>query len=353
MSTDHIEEARRQVEVCNACRYCEGFCSVFPAISRERHFSSGDIIQLANLCHNCRGCYYACQYTDPHEFSLNIPLTLAKVRQQSWQDLAFPTSFAGLFHRSGVAIVSAMVLGFAVILWGMNTLESNNEASAFYAVLSHNVMVAIFAPAFIIPFVSISISLRRYWHRVGADSLTFPTIMQACKSAASLRNLAGGHGDGCNFEDEDRFTHKRRVLHQITMYGFLLCFAATSCATVLHYVFGLQAPYSLFSLPKLLGVSGGCLLSVGTAGLAWLKLNADRELSDVQVFGGEMAFILLLLIVSTSGLALYAFGSSGALPSLLAIHLGSVLTFFILMPFSKMAHGFYRMASLARDAQLR
>lgn len=72
-----ITEARRQIEVCNACRYCEGLCAVFPAISRERAFSAGDITQLANLCHNCRGCHYACQYTEPHEFNINIPTVLA------------------------------------------------------------------------------------------------------------------------------------------------------------------------------------------------------------------------------------------------------------------------------------
>ena len=29
MSSDTIQEARRQIEICNACRYCEGYCSVF------------------------------------------------------------------------------------------------------------------------------------------------------------------------------------------------------------------------------------------------------------------------------------------------------------------------------------
>ena len=31
-----IEEAARQVNICNACRYCEGYCSVFPAITSAR-----------------------------------------------------------------------------------------------------------------------------------------------------------------------------------------------------------------------------------------------------------------------------------------------------------------------------
>ena len=45
---DTISEARRQTEICNACRYCEGYCAVFPAITRQRAFADADIIQLAN-----------------------------------------------------------------------------------------------------------------------------------------------------------------------------------------------------------------------------------------------------------------------------------------------------------------
>ena len=80
--TGTIAEARRQIEICNACRYCEGYCAVFPAINRERVFADGDIMQLAHLCHNCRGCYYSCQYIPPHEFAVNIPRILAETRAE-------------------------------------------------------------------------------------------------------------------------------------------------------------------------------------------------------------------------------------------------------------------------------
>ncbi|HEY1295544.1 MAG TPA: hypothetical protein VGJ60_20895, partial [Chloroflexota bacterium] len=57
-----------QLEVCNACRYCEGYCAVFPALERKRRFSPDDVVYLANLCHDCRACFYACMYAPPHEF---------------------------------------------------------------------------------------------------------------------------------------------------------------------------------------------------------------------------------------------------------------------------------------------
>jgi len=131
MSTDLMMDACRQVEICDACRYYEGYCSVFPAITRQRAFSDEDLTQLANLCHNCRGCYYACQYTEPHEFALNLLMVLAEVRGESYKAFAWPQGFAPLFERYGGVIA----LGLAV---------------------------AIFSPAFLVPLAAISISVAQY-----------------------------------------------------------------------------------------------------------------------------------------------------------------------------------------------
>ncbi len=352
MSSESIVEAVRQLQICDACRYCEGYCAVFPALHRKRAFADGDITQLANLCHNCRGCYYACQFTEPHEFDLNLPGILARVRQESWQDLAAPSGLARLFHKHGTALAATVLIAFAAMIWTAKAVGSAG-GDGFYAALSHNAMVAIFLPAFVLPLILMAVGLRNYWRRVGGAPVRMGDLTWAFSQAATMRNLSGGHGDGCNFEDEDRFSHTRRHAHQTTMYGFLLCFASTSVATVMHYAFDMPAPYPLFSLPKLLGLVGGVLLCLGTLGLVMLKLNGSRDLADARVWGGEMAFVVLLFVVSASGLVLYAGSNSAWLTELLAFHLGAVLAFFLLTPFSKMAHGFYRLAALTREAQLK
>nr|WP_171229214.1 tricarballylate utilization 4Fe-4S protein TcuB [Ruegeria sp. HKCCA4008] len=350
MRTELIQEARRQAEICNACRYCEGYCSVFPSLHAERAFSDGDITQLANLCHNCRGCYYACQYTAPHEFDLNLPKALAEVRRDSWESFAWPQPVARCFHSHGGAIALALVVGFALIFWAIRAIGSTG-GEGFYSVLSHNAMVLIFAPAFLLPLFSIGISLRRYWHAVGGQPIQPGDLKAALSRTAKMQDLAAGHGEGCNFEDEDRFSQARRHVHHAIMYGFLLCFASTSVATIMHYGFDLHAPYGFWSLPKLFGVTGGVLLTVGCYMMVRLKQKSDRNLGDVSAWGGEIGFILLLGFVALSGLVLYAFGLSAVMPALLAVHLGSVLAFFLLTPYTKMAHGFYRVAALVRDAQ--
>jgi len=352
MQIDLIQEARRQAEICNACRYCEGYCSVFPSLHDKRAFSDGDITQLANLCHNCRGCYYACQYTAPHEFDLNLPAALAEVRQDSWEEFAYPSAIAGQFQKNGMAIVIAATVCFA-LLFALARWLGQGDGEGFYAVMSHGLMVAIFAPAFLFPLFSIAISLRRYWVATDGRKVRLKHVSEAFGAAANMRNLSGGHGDGCNFEDEDRFTQARRFAHQFVLYGFALCFASTSSGTILHYVFDMHAPYGFWSLPKLLGVPGGIAMTFGAVWLAHLKLKADPNLGAKTARSGEFGFIALLGFVGFSGLALFALGQTALMPTILVLHLGAVLGFFLLMPYTKMAHGFYRLAALVRDAQRR
>ena len=107
-NSDTVAEASRLLQICNACRYCEGYCAVFPAMELRRAFTSGDVGYLANLCHDCRGCYFACQYAPPHEFALNLPQVFARARVETYGEFAWPRVFAGLFRRNGAVVALAL-----------------------------------------------------------------------------------------------------------------------------------------------------------------------------------------------------------------------------------------------------
>ncbi len=88
--------------ICNACRYCEGLCAVFPAMEMRRTFGDGDLNYLANLCHQCGACYTDCQYSPPHEFNVNVPAALAKLRNECLCAICLAAAlFAGAFARNG------------------------------------------------------------------------------------------------------------------------------------------------------------------------------------------------------------------------------------------------------------
>lgn len=70
-------------------------------MTRRLDFNTADSHYLANLCHNCSACLYACQYAPPHEFGVNLPQTLAKVRKDTYIEYAFPKSFGQLITATG------------------------------------------------------------------------------------------------------------------------------------------------------------------------------------------------------------------------------------------------------------
>src|SRR5690349_13375172 len=106
-----VEEAQRVLAICNACRYCEGYCAVFPALERRLAFDESDVHYLANLCHNCGSCLYACQYAPPHEFQVNFPRLLAQVRKETYRKYAWPGFLGAAFERSGLVSAVATFAG--------------------------------------------------------------------------------------------------------------------------------------------------------------------------------------------------------------------------------------------------
>ncbi len=360
-ATKILHEADRLMTVCNSCRYCEGLCAVFPAMEMRRSFSDGDLNYLANLCHACGACYTDCQFSPPHEFNVNVPRTLAIARAESWAAYAWPHALSGLFARNGVAVslmcavsVATFIFGFVVFSDPKVLLGVHTRPGAFYALMPHKTMVAVFGLAFLYAIVAMVMGLRAFWRDIGepADTLVDPpSLWRAMKDAGTLRYLDGG-GVGC-FNEDERPTDRRKVYHHFTFYGFLLCFASTCVATLYHYLLAREAPYAWWDLPVVLGTLGGIGLVVGPVGLLVEKLKRDAELVDKARSGMDTAFILMLLLISITGLALLLWRDTAAMGPLLALHLGVVFALFITLPYGKFVHGLYRYAALVRYARER
>lgn len=350
-ATENLAEADRLMTVCNSCRYCEGLCAVFPAMELRRAFTDADLNYLANLCHNCGACYVDCQFSPPHEFKVNVPHTLAKVRADSYKSYAWPKALQPLFDRNGLAIaiiaalsIAGFILGFALrhdpsVLFG--------TSASFYRLMPHNVLVAIFLAISTLALVALVMGFRNFWKDIGASRIAgedSPSLWQAIKDTATLRYLDGG-GVGCNNEDE-RPNDRRRLFHHVTFYGFLLCFAATSAGTVLHYLFNDPAPYGWLEIPKLFGIPGGIGLSIGAAGLLLQKLKRDPALIDAPRLGMDTAFIAMMGLTGFTGLVLMLVRPTPAMGIALALHLGVVFALFLTMPYGKFVHGLYRFGAL-------
>ena len=327
----------------------------------RRAFSDGDLNYLANLCHACGACYTDCQFSPPHEYNVNVPQTLAVARADSYAAYAWPRVCSGVFARNGVAIsliaavsVAAFIFGFAAFNDRQVLLGVHTGPGAFYALMPHNAMAALFGAAFLYAIAALVMGVRAFWRDIGepigmlADP---PSLWQAMRDAGELRYLDGG-GVGCVNEDE-RPTDRRKIYHHFTFYGFALCFAATCVATLYHFLFAREAPYAWWDLPVVLGTLGGVGLLIGPAGLFAEKSKRDPALVDEQRAGMDVAFIAMLFLTSLTGIALLLLRDTAAMGPLLALHLGVVFSLFITMPYGKFVHGIYRYVALVRYAKER
>ena len=351
-STDKTTEAARVMTICNACRYCEGHCAVFQAMELRLEFNSDTLDYLANLCHNCGACYHNCQYAPPHEFQLNVPAAMAELRQENYGFYAWPGFMGKLFANNGlwVSLLSVVVItlffGATAILTGADFFAVHQNA--FYGVISHNVLASVFGIAGGFVLVALVGSIVKFWRTMNLPNplrLDYPRVMQGIKDALSLKYLDGGNGQGCSYPSETP-SMARRWFHQMTFWGFMLCFAATSTATILHYGLDLPAPYGYVSLPKLFGILGGIGLIVGPAGLLMLKVKADAAPKGKTNKGMDVSFLVLLLLTSLTGLCLMLLRDTQYVGITLSLHLGVVMTLFLSMPYGKFIHGFYRLIAL-------
>lgn len=360
--TETTAEARRQMEICNACRYCEGYCAVFPAMAMRREFSTGDLTHLANLCHGCKGCYHACQYAPPHAFGVNIPQTFATLRGESYAEYAWPPAMGRLFERNGTVVVLVTFLALtAVLLLTMGLQDpailytAQTGTGAFFRVIPYWLMTGLATVTFGYGLFAMAMGALRYWRATapgaGQRPITPAPVATAAFDILTLRNLGGG-GHGCN-DIDDSFAQKRRWLHHAIFYGFMLCFAATTTGAFYHHFLGWKSPHHFLSLPVQFGTWGGVLLCIGTAGLIWVKTVTDPGPVSKKLLGSEYAMLSLLFLVSITGLLLLLVRHTGAMGVMLAVHLGLVLAFFLVLPYSKMVHGVYRGLALLRNAQER
>ena len=353
-----LKDTERQLVICNACRYCEGYCAVFPAMERRRNFSPGDLTYLANLCFDCRACFYACQYAPPHAFNVNVPKAFAQIRTETYQEYGWPRLLAGLYRRglAGALVPSALcailVLLAVVVFRGPGVLlTADAREGAFYRVIPYEAMVV---PALLLSLYGLVVFVAgtvRFWRDTGGrvgDMLDPRAFARAARDAFSLRYMKGG-GDGCNYPTAE-FSYARRRLHHLVFYGFLLDLASTSVAALYHHFLHWDAPYPYLSWPVVLGTAGGVMMVIGTAGLLYLKRKSDAAPAEPTMVSMDLGFLMALFLTSLTGLLLLFLRETAAMGTLLAIHLGVVAALFITLPYGKFAHLFYRYAALIRNA---
>lgn len=361
LSLETVAEARRQFEICNACRYCEGVCPVFPALERRTEFHEPDVLFLANLCHDCQTCYHVCPFTPPHSFAVNIPVLMSGIRQSTYRQYAWPSALAGMLERHRGATALAVSVGFAVALGAAmlttgaaGLLSAQVGPGAFYRVIP---WLWMFVPAMILSIWAIlaaMVGFFRFWKatavpRIGPFRLgnLFRPASGAVADGVTLRHMRGG-GPGCDYP-EDTPSRSRRRLHGLVFWGFVATFASTTAAFIKQEFFGELPPYPWISEPVILGTVGGVAMIIGAFGLLRLKARGEQATRLSTMVDLDRTFLWVVVTINVTGIALLVARETAAMPLLVALHLALVGAFFVTAPYSKFVHFVYRIAALIQN----
>ena len=355
---DLLAEARRQLTVCNACRYCEGYCATFLALERRPSLTEGDISLVANICHDCRGCFQACMFTSPHEFAINIPALLSQVRVETYKHYTWPQRFAPLFGRTAVVASIAGAVGL-LILAAITFASGGSERffvadaakGSFYRIVPWIGMVlpamalTIYA---LLSFAGSAMQFARDARIPLADLLDPRALGTVGREAVTLRWMKGG-GDGCYYPQKERTSDTRRLLHAAVVLGFLLALASTTVAAIYQEILGVLPPYDLLSPPVILGSVGGIAMIVGSTGLLWLKAKAARSLIAPSMLQMDTAFLVVFDLASITGMALLLLRGGPLMASALLVHLATLAALYATIPYGKFAHVVYRLLALLQN----
>jgi citrate/tricarballylate utilization protein len=351
-------EAERQLNICNACRYCEGYCAVFPALERRTILTPGDISHLANLCHDCRACLYACMYAPPHEFAINPPKILSELRTHTWDEgVATPATLLPARKQGRRAALTALIITTAIIVAltaateGLSHLwTARTGPTSPYAIISYPALLAVMTAPFLWAAIALVRAAGHHWqHTRGPlrDLWNLPAWKNTIIEAGQLRYLKGGGAD-CQYPTQ---THSpiRRRLHAAIAYGFTACLISTISAGIYQDIVGTQPPYHWASIPVITGTLGGTALVIGSIGLTILKSRTDPEATDKTMTTRDYNLLAALTILGTTGLATLATRTTTTYGIILTIHLATVSTAFAITPYTKFNHATYRLLALLQD----
>src|SRR5207248_3127687 len=136
----------------------------------------------------------ACQYAPPHEFGIDVPRTLSKVRVESYEAAAWPDFGAVAFRKPWTTRIAALATSVLVFVGVGRPFAGRQITPAdFYAVMPHRTMVALFGVVGLFVVLALAMGHRRFAAMAGREGPPYTVkksaILPAGRDALTLKHL--------------------------------------------------------------------------------------------------------------------------------------------------------------------
>jgi quinone-modifying oxidoreductase subunit QmoC len=351
---------------CVQCATCSGVCALAaeqaPLPRKEmlwaqwglKHRLMADVDLW--LCHECNDCTRRCpRGARPGD-------VMAALRRECIVHYSFPRVLGRTANSPArlpwVLAACALLIGFGMWLWDSVGLAANDLAAtgnriamSFSPRLPHSLLLTLFGSVMLFDAVVFAVGLHRFWHALAASSGLAATETRTAGASAPLGRVLRKiiwHNDFARCTE----AAPRRVSHTLVLYamvalGFVDVWIITARYNPLLgglvYPLGLRDPWKLLANLAGIALVGGCML---------MTRDRLRRRSDTARPTGtysDWLLLALLLAVAFTGFVTEAFHFlrlDDVRFWAYLVHLVTVLTFFVLLPYSKLAHVAFRTVAL-------
>ena len=355
---------------CVQCATCSGVCALAAELAplprkemlwaqwglKDRLMADADLW----LCHECHDCTRRCpRNARPGD-------VMAALRRECIAHYSSPHFLGRAATEPAqlpwVVLGCALLLGSGMWLWdatGAGARELAARGARIVMPLSpqlpHGLLVALFGTVALFDCIVFAVGLHRFWYALTAAYCHAPTETQAAPETSPigvvLRRLFWHH-------DFARCTQEapRRASHTIVVYSMLalgvvdlwvLTARFNPLRSGLAYPLGITDPWKL--LANLAGVAliAGCVLMTRDRMRRRLA-TAEAGARSTGTYSDWLLLGLLLAVALTGFVteALHFMRVDELRVWAYLVHLVTVLTFFVLLPYSKLAHVAYRTVAL-------
>lgn len=341
-----INAGGESLKKCYQCATCSVVCNVTPDNNpfprkemvwaqwglKEKFLGNPDVW----LCHQCNDCTAYCpRGAKPGE-------VLGAIRKQTIQQYSVPGFISGLVNSKLFSPILFLipVLILLAVAGGFNIPEGEIKFTKLFSV---EAIQFTFTPALIFGFVIGILGLMKFWKDMKQTQGVTSGDLKGSMIEIAKEFLGHKKFKDCGVS-KDRF-----LSHFLVFYGFVLLAITTGIGVLYIDILHKESPFTLtYGIPiKIIGNGGAIVL---LSGVFLMIVNRFKNAAKVGI-GSYFDWLLIFIItvVAVSGimaeLTRIAGNASLAYP-IYFVHLVFVFSLFIYLPYSKLAHMFYRAAAL-------